>query len=133
MVLYPIPETALMLNLKAWLAIRDEAWLSDWAIATSWPISRDDMPDRLIVISAGTAADRQIVDAGMLTITILGPAADYESTIQAAQYLKAALPGLTGNGIAALSRVKGPTPASDVTGRPKRILSVDFVTTAALV
>lgn len=134
MVLFPIPESALMLNLKAWLADRDEAFLTGWTVTTVYPTDTNEGPDRLIVVAPGTATGRQIVDTGLLTITLLGPAGDYDTTLRAAQYLKAALPDLTGNGIAAITRVLGPTAASDVTGRPKRVLSVNYVsagTTAA--
>jgi hypothetical protein len=130
MVLYPIPEAALMGSLNAWLASRTEDFLSDWTATTVWPIA-EQLPDRLIVVAPGNAGDRQVVDLGMLAITVLGPVGDYDTTLQAAQYLKAALPSLTGNGIAALTRVTGPTAASDASGRPKRILTADFVTTAA--
>lgn len=131
MVLFPIPETALMLNLEAWLDERAEDFLAHWTVNTVWPTDSDGLPDRLIVVAPGNAGDLQVVDLGMLTITILGPVGDYDTTLQAAQYLKAALPALTGNGIAALTRVKGPTAASDASGRPKRILTADFVTTGA--
>jgi hypothetical protein len=132
MVLYPIPESALMGSLDTWLTSRSEEFLTGWTVTTVWP-TVEQLPDRLIVIAPGNAGDRQVVDTGMLTITILGPVGDYDTTLQAAQYIKAALPSLTGNGIAALTRVKGPTPGSDATGRPKRILTADFVTTAARV
>lgn len=133
MVLFPIPEKALRRNLEAWLSSRDEDFLADWTITTIWSTAQADETDRLIVISPGNAGDRQVVDLGLLTITLLGPTADYDTTLQAARYIKAALPSLTGNGIGAITRVLGPTAASDATGRPKRVLSANYVTSGALV
>lgn len=132
MVLFPIPEKALRLSIEAWLASRGEDFLTGWTVTTIWSTAEEDQTDRLIVVSPDNATGRQIVDTGLMTITLLGPADDYETTIQAAQYLKAALPTLTGNGIAAITRVLGPTAVSDVSGRPKRVLSANYVTTGAL-
>jgi len=133
MIAFPIPEDAFKLNLLAWLATRSETYLAGFSanITSQAAVTSNGtpttIPARCIIVEPGTASSRQIADGGMVTISIYGPTGDLTTTKNIAAALKAALPGLVGNGISSVTNINGPTAASDASGRPKRVLSCNYI------
>ncbi len=129
-IVFPGEHFAMRDNITAWLATRSESYLQGFMVRATWDNSVDGIPSKLILVRPGTRRHRSIAASGMLQIKLIAPEANTADL--AANLLFGVLPDLTGNGIAAVTDVNGPTDVTDTSGHPARLLTCGFVISGAV-